>query len=406
MKKSWLLLLVPALLVLWWVLSRQQSATAVHFSTARTLTIESTVPTNGKIEPAQWAAARAETAGVVRRIEIERGQKVEAGQTLVDLDVAAAQSELASALANEQQARVDISAINQGGKTGALAEINDKIASAEAAVTVAQRTLTSTEHLEAQQAATKLQVQDAKDALDRAKLQLDSYRNQKRTLVTSSDKTVAEAKLHDAEAAVSLANHKLSLGRIRAPIAGTVYQFDLKVGAYLQPGTLVALIGDLDQVKVSVYVDEPDLGRVSLNDPVSITWDARPGQRWWGRVDKLPTEIISLEARKVGEVSTVVTNPNHELLPGVTVNATIISQVVKDALSIPKAALHMIGGRQGVYKLTGRRITWTQVQTGVSDINNVQIVSGLRAGDYVADRVVEPSDAEIRNGMTVKPLLH
>jgi HlyD family secretion protein len=155
---------------------------------------------------------------------------------------------------------------------------------------------------------------------------------------------------------------------------------------------------------VTVYVDEPDLGRVALNDPVTITWDARPGQKWRGRVNRLPTQVIALGTRTVGEVTTIVDNPNHDLLAGVTVNATIVSKVVNDALSIPKAALRSIRGASGVYKLKGDSILWTPVRTGVSDVNNVQIVSGLKRGDRVAERVLEPSDAEIRNGMRVHPV--
>jgi HlyD family secretion protein len=161
-------------------------------------------------------------------------------------------------------------------------------------------------------------------------------------------------------------------------------------------------VGTLDRVKVVVYVDEPDLGRVALGMPVTITWDAMPGRKWNGRVDKLPTEVTALGTRTVGEVTTIVDNPSHELLPGVTVNVTIISSVVKDASSIPKAALRSMRGENGVYRLAGNRIEWTRVKAGASDITNVQILSGLGEGDKVADRVVDPPDAELRNGMRVK----
>ncbi len=103
------------------------------------------------------------------------------------------------------------------------------------------------QRLATRQAATKVQVQDAKDAVDRARLQLTALQNQRRTIVTTGDKAVAQAKMHDAQAEVSLAQHRVSLGDIRAPVAGTLYQFDLKVGAYLQPGDIVGLVGDLDQ---------------------------------------------------------------------------------------------------------------------------------------------------------------
>ena len=173
--------------------------------------------------------------------------------------------------------------MGQGGKAATLANLNDSIRTAQTAVDVAQRNYASFQRLQNQQAATKLQVQEAKDALDRAKLQLQSLENQRSTQVTASDRAVAQAKLRDAEAAVVLARHRVALSDIRSPIGGTIYQLgnanqlDIKVGAYLPPGELVALVGKLDRVKVIVYVDEPDLGRVAVDIPVRITWDARPG---------------------------------------------------------------------------------------------------------------------------------
>jgi HlyD family secretion protein len=116
----------------------------------------------------------------------------------------------------------------------------------------------------------------------------------------------------------------------------------------------------------------------------------------------MPTEVIALGTRTVGEVTTLVDNPTHDLLPGVTVNATIVSKVQPDAVSIPKGSLHTFGGRSGVYKLVGNKLQWTPVLTGVSDVNNVELTSGLAVGERVADRVVEPSDAEIKSGMRIR----
>lgn len=405
MKKYWLLLVLPLLLILWWGLDHRQSSVQVHFATARQARMESTVSTNGKVEPVQWAAARAETAGIVQSIMTERGTRVKAGQPLVTLDTTAAQADLATAQARLQEAQAEVATLGQGGKASQISSLTASVTSAGTAVSVAQRNYETMQRLAAQQAATRLQVQDAKDALERAKQQLAAFQDQRRTLVTTSDKTVAQARVRDAQAGVASAQRRVALGSISSPIAGTVYQFDLKVGAYLQPGDQVALVGNIDQVKVTVYVDEPDLGRVGEKMPVMITWDARPGQKWWGEVDKLPTQVVALGTRTVGEVTTVVNNPNHDLLPGVTVNATIISKVVNDALSIPKAALRNIRGTSGVYKLNGSSLAWTPIRTGISDVNNVQVLTGLQGGDKVADRVVEPSDAEIKDGLRVKAII-
>lgn len=402
MRKYWIPLVLLAVLILWWSFSRGDSAPTIHFSTAKPVRIESSVSTNGKVEPVDWAAARAETAGVVKAINVQRGQEVRAGQTLVLLDTTSAQSDLASALARQQEAQAETQTLTQGGKASQLANLNDSIRTAQEAVAVAQRNYDAMQRLANQQAATKLQVQDAKDSLERAKLQLAGLEDQRRTLVTAIDKEVAQARLHGAQAEVGLAQHRIGLGDVRAPISGTLYQFDLKLGAYMQPGDLVGLIGQLDEVKVTVYVDEPDLGRVGVGMPVTITWDARPGQKWFGHVEKLPTEVTALGTRTVGEVTTIVDNPTHDLIPGVTVNATIISKVVPDALAIPKAALRVIQGANGVFKLEGDHLVWTPVKAGISDVNNVEIVQGLKQGDKVADRAVEPTDAEIQNHMRVR----
>jgi HlyD family secretion protein len=402
MKRYLLLSIVLLAALLWWAFGRGESAPVVHFATLRRTTISSSVNTNGKVEPVQWAAARAEVSGVVRSVQVQQGQKVTAGQILVSLDNVSAQSELVAAQTREQEAEAEYNTLGQGGRASALASINAAITNAKAAVQVAQRNYDSLLRLQSLQAATKLQVQQAKDSLEAANNQLAAAESQRRTLVTSNDKTLAQAKLGDARAAVGLAQHRLQLESVAAPMSGTVYKFDLKVGSYLEPGGLVAEVGNIDKMKATVYVDEPDLGRVAVGMTVAITWNGRPGCTWWGKVDRMPTEVVALQSRTVGEVTTIIDNPNHDLLPGVSVNATIIAKTAKDTVAIPKAALHTLNGQSGVYKLTGDTIRWTPVTTGVGDINYVQVLSGVGAGDRVEDRVMEPSDAEIRNGMRVK----
>jgi HlyD family secretion protein len=402
MKKIWLLLLLPAVLLIWWGVSRRDSTVLIHASPVAKTTIESTISTNGKVEPAEWAAARPVSPGIVTAVSVQRGEVVQEGQSLVTLDTRLVQSELAGALARKQEAQVEAATIDNGGKAATLASLDDSLRVAKDSVATAQRNYDAMQHLFPQQAATKLQVDEAKDVLERAKLQVASIQHQRETLVTGSDKSTALAHLNDAQAAVDLVSKRLQYGVVRAPISGTLYQFDVKKGAYLQAGDLVGLVGILDRVKVIVYVDEPDLGRIALGMPVTITWDAQSGKKWAGHIDRLPTQVIALGTRTVGEVITIVDNPNHDLLPGVTVNATIISKVVNDASSVPKAALHNIRGENGVYKLDGDHLRWTRVKPGPSDITNVEILSGVNTGDKVADRVVEPSDAELKDGLRVK----
>src|SRR3954462_15913221 len=134
MRKYWWLLVLPAALLLWWGVGRGESAAQIHFSTARYATGASTVPTNGKVEPAEWSAATAETGGVVRSVAVRRGQRVQAGQPLITLDTTAANSDLAASLAREREAQPQLHSLNQGANAAAVADLEDRIRTARAAV--------------------------------------------------------------------------------------------------------------------------------------------------------------------------------------------------------------------------------------------------------------------------------
>jgi HlyD family secretion protein len=398
MKKLALLLALPLLLLLWWVAANRDAPPTVRFTRVARQTIRSTIPTNGKVEPVIWAAAHSAIAGSVVSVSVERGQNVEARQALITLDSTDARAALESAQSRVAAAKAQLEVERNGGRAADLAEIENSLSAARVQAAADQRNLDSLKRLAEQNAATKLEVQTAQDTLAKAQIQVTQLEARKQTLVTAPDRQVSEAKLHEAEAAVELAQHALSETVIHAPISGTLYQFDLKKGAYVQPGDLVATVGKLDQVRVRVYVDEPELGRVSLGVPVIVRWDAMPDKQWRGKVDRLPTQIVALVSRQVGEVPCLIENPGRELLPGVNINAEIISKVVENAVSIPKQALHYEVRGKGVYKLTGDHVAWQPVTLGASDVNNVQVLRGLTLDDEVA----LPGDSEIKDGMRVK----
>ena len=62
----------------------------------------------------------------------------------------------------------------------------------------------------------------------------------------------------------------------------------------MNAGDLIANVGRMDQLPVRVFVDEPELGRVEVGQPVTITWDALPGRQWDGRVERKPASIQTL----------------------------------------------------------------------------------------------------------------
>src|SRR6185369_13093822 len=101
--------------------------------------------------------------------------------------------------------------------------------------------------------------------------------------------------------------------------------------------------------------------------------DALPGRHWRGVVEKTPTQIVPLGTRQVGEVNCIIDNPDHTLIPGTNINAEIVSQVVENALTIPKETMRREGSQTGVFKLVGDRIVWQPVKTAAASVNRIQI---------------------------------
>lgn len=400
MRRLLLVLIAIVSAVLIYVLvNRRNAPPEIPFAKVNRETIVSALTTNGKVEPLQWASARTETAGLVRRTMVQRGQKVKVGTALVQLESAPIHSELAGAEARVAQVQADLQTLNQGGRAAEIATINASLDAAKQELAAAQREYDVNVRLQSKNAIAPVEVTTARERLDKARLQIQSLEQRRGALVSGPDRRAAEARLREAQASVAAARDKLGMTLVRAPLEGTVYQFDIKPGAYLNAGDLVANIGKLEVVRVIVYVDEPDLGRVEVHMPVMITWDALPGRQWTGVVERKPTQVIALGTRQVGEVGCVIGNPDLDLLPGTNVNAEIRSKVVENALSIPNSALRRNGSRTGVYVLAGDRIEWRDVKLGVASVVRSQVVNGLQEGDSV----VLPTDRALKNDMVVAP---
>lgn len=392
-----LVLLAGAGVTVWQIETARRKPPEIPFAHVSRETIVSSVPTNGKVEPMEWAVARAERPGAVQQILIKSGQHVTKGDELVRLDTSEVEAERATAESNIAQIQTELQVIAAGGRASEQTRIADELERAQHSLDQAREEYQRYQRMQAAQAATPADVTARKQKVDDLELQIKSLKDQKAGLVAPADRASAEARLHTAQASLRLADDRLKQSVVRAPIDGEVYQFDLKQGAYLNAGDAVATIGKLDRVKVTVYVDERDLGRVKLGMPVRITWDALAGREWKGVVDKLAQQVIALGSRQVGEIGCLIENPRRELIPGTNVNAEIRAESVENALTIPKEALRNDNGHEGVYVLHGDAIQWRGVKLGIDNTTRTQVVDGLADGDAVALITEKP----LKDGMAV-----
>jgi HlyD family secretion protein len=396
--KKVLFVLVPVVAILSWMLLRGAEPPEVAFASPVRETLVSSITTNGKVEPIEWAAVRSEVSAAVAQVHVQRGDTVQQGQVLVTLSDPSAQAESAAAQSRIQQARAELEVLSGGGRAAEIAEIDSAAARTRAELATARRELETIERLVQKNAATQAEAAAAKEAVQRAELQMQALERKRASLVTQPDQRVAQARLSEAESAAAAASRRLASTQVRSPMTGVLYSFDIKPGSFLNPGDEVARVGRLSHLRVIVYVDEPELGRVEKGMPVTITWDALPGRKWVGTVDGVPLQVVTLGSRQVGEVNCTIENPDLSLIPGTNVNAEIRSKVVANALTIPKEALRRQGDVTGVLKLQGESVVWQPIRIGVAGVTRVQVQEGLTE----SDRVALPTEAPLNSGDRVR----
>lgn len=400
MKKALVALVALVAAAAAWVYHEQSQPPEIPFVRVQRATLVSPLSTNGKVEPVTYQMVHTEAAGVVASVPVHEGQAVRPGQLLATLRDSTAEADLATAEARIARARAELERISQGGATGQLTEIRSQIARAELDRSTAKDEVDTLERLVARNAATRAELDAARTKLKEIELQIRALQQKQAALVTPSDRGVAQAELRDAEASADAARRRIALTRIQAPLGGTVYRLSVRPGDFINSGDPVAGVGRLDKMLVRVYVDEPELGRVHLNQPVTITWDALPGAEWKGTVSRLPTEIRTFGTRQVGEVECRIANPDGKLVPGTNVNVEIRTSVTPNALIVPKEALRRQGAETGVLVLRDSRLAWQPVKTGAASITDIEISSGLQEGDSVA----LPSGAPVQAGAEVRPV--
>jgi HlyD family secretion protein len=395
------LILVAVLIIVfaWWIRRRSGSPPEVPFAKVRRETLVSTLVTNGKVEPSEWVAVRAERAGTIARVTVSKGQQVAKGALLVELDARDARADVSSAEAAVALARAELATVQEGGHSSAQVEIDSALERNRMELQAARRELETLRRLAEKDAATKQDVTIANAKVEQLQAGIQALVRKRAALVGPNDRTAAEAKLHEAQAALEQAQARIERSRLHAPIAGSIYDLPAREGAYLNLGDLAASVGNLRVLRVRVYVDEPELGRVAVGLPVTITWDAMPARQWKGVVDKMPTQVGALGTRQVGEVTCAIPNPDLILLPGTNVNAEIVSQVVENGLVIPKEAVRKQNNQVGVFLLRDGHVEWRPIRLGASSATRAAVLEGLAENDKIA----LSTDPPLHNGDPVSP---
>ncbi len=347
--------------------------------------IASTITTNGKIEPLDNFEAHAPVPSTVKRVLVREGDRVRAGQLLLQLDDAEARAKAAKALAQLKASQADLQAVDSGGTHEEILTARSELVKARAERDAAQRNLDALTRLQQRGAASPAEVEAGQGRLKSAQAQVNLL-EQKSSSSRYSRPEVAKVRAQEAEAKAEYqaAQDLLHNANVTAPRAGIVYSLPVKPGAFVNTGDLLVQVAELRTVQVRAFVDEPDIGRLATGEQVSITWEGQPGRSWEGTVTRVPSTVVVRGARTVGEVTCQVNNADLKLLPNINVNVTIIAAKKDNALLVPREAVHQHDSRKFVYEVVNGRLERRYVETGVSDLTRIEITSGIKEDTLVA----------------------
>ncbi|NTX78184.1 efflux RND transporter periplasmic adaptor subunit [Serratia proteamaculans] len=362
-------LLVILALVAFFLQSPPQTASVT--APARLGDIENAVLATGKLDAIERVNVGAQVSGQVKSLKVKLGDKVTKGQPIADIDD--------------------------------LPQRND-LRNAEAALNVAKA------DLQAKQALLK----QAESRFKRQKRMLsdeagsrEDFETAEATLAATRAELIAlNARIVQAQIEVDKKKVDLSYTRILAPMDGIVIAVITQQGQTVnanQSAPTIVKLAQLDVMTIKAQISEADITRVSQGQKAYFTIFSEPDKRYDATlrtVELAPESVMKDDSISGGSSSSGsgssnasvyynalldVPNPDNRLRIAMTAQVSLLLGEAKNALLVPIQAVHKTAdNKQQVQVLTGdNRLEMREVKTGITNNVDIQILSGLKAGENV-----------------------
>jgi HlyD family secretion protein len=329
--------------------------------------IKATVTATGTMNAVVNVLVGTQVSGTIKTLYVDFNSIVKKGQILAQIDPATFQAQVEQARANLMLAKANVE------KT-------------EAALVDAKRTME------------RNKVLFARNFIARSDLDTSETNYQSATAQLSASK----AQVEQARAALAYSQTNLIYTQIVSPVNGIVISRNVDVGqtvaASFQTPTLFNIAQDLTKMQIDTNVDEADIGKIKVDQPVEFTVDAYPDTTFMGKVSEVRNAPTTIQNVVTYNVVVKVDNPELKLKPGMTANVSIILSDKKGVLRIPNAALRFKPAEKGadgdkeasvqkgpgVWVLENRKPKRISVALGISDGNYAEILTGdVKEGDEV-----------------------
>jgi len=168
---------------------------------------------------------------------------------------------------------------------------------------------------------------------------------------------------------------------VESPLTGIIGRFYVDKGANVTPSTPIALVVDMDKVKINLDIPEAYLPRIAIGQTATVGVQAYPGEEFTGEVSKI-SPVLDLDTR-TAPVEIVIANSDHRLKSGMFAEVKLIIEVRKDVPVIPREAILGRAPNEYVYVVNGDRASLRKVKLGIHDGDDYEVIEGLNKGDLV-----------------------
>jgi HlyD family secretion protein len=223
--------------------------------------------------------------GILRERPVDEGDVVKPGQLVAVLDTVDTELLLRQAKAERDRAEADWRLAREGSRPEDIGELEARVASVTASLEGAEKELVRQEALLRDGITTASSRDDALSRRDTLRGDLGSARQalaRARAGSRRQEIDAARALVDAAEARIAQYEQQIADARIVSPVAGIVTQKIAEPGELLAPGAAIVVVTDLAQPWLTVYVAEPDLGRIKLGAAAEVMTDG--GERRQGKV--------------------------------------------------------------------------------------------------------------------------
>jgi len=393
--------LIMTLLVLTFITTQRADAQANDEATVVSLNVGESVEAFGSLSAQPFINLNWKTDGIVEAVNVKAGDRAKAGDILLTLKPSSASSSIVSAKSDLVQAQKDLEDLLKSNTKRAQAAID--LNDAQTAYKTAYRTRV---FMNNKIWLTRLVYRIHQYRITAIRKYYRDYPGPDRTTIADQDLALEKSDLEDAQrvydrikdgpntedvaaqqAKVDAAQSTVDMLSIIAPFDGEVLSVDGQPGDVISSGDLAVNLGDLNHLYTDIKVDETDISKVKLGNPITATVDALPGVTLTGKVFSINSVGQSISGLVKYTVRVDLNKPQTDgTLPlGSTTDVTIQVKQAAPTLAVPITAVQ--NDSKGEFVLVVQSDDSTKrvdVVTGSIQGDLVTVTGNLQAGDRLS----------------------